>query len=274
MWTSSLRVNGRFVIAASADPSNLAAECTRAWRLRCPAAVDIESDYLSIDHLLSIYPEPGKRKGVELRTEAELAAGSHVGWVEGLLTNTHPDSTGVGSAFQLCEEPPVYIDTSEAGSLVTFINEEFLAPNCTATFVLHRGQLRIQVTTNCTVPAGCALSMCYRSVKPENFRRELELHSWGRSLTPSGQLSTGLRHCANRRYHSAEAPGLTSMLCVECTARLSRAVAFCSDSCFASHVADHASDDPEDLQMSTPARANHAKPVITRLMTPRACSRM
>jgi hypothetical protein len=268
MRRTDVRINGRFLISASSDPGGLSALCAR----RCPDVVRDDSEFPCIDDCLSLFPEPGKGKGFGVRTEIDLAAGAHVGWVEGLVTLIHPGRIGESFSYQLSENPNVYFDSGEMGSLVTFINEDLSTPNCVAARVVHHNQMRIRVSTCRPVPAGSALSLSYRLIPAERLRLESSKHHWGRAVTPAGQLSTGLRHCANRRYHVSDAPK-TSMLCVECSAHFSRAVSFCSDSCFSSHVADHASDDPEDVLMCTPVRANNVKPVVTRLMTPRSSSR-
>ena len=157
--------------------------------------------------------------------------------------------------------------------MCTFINEDVLDPNCVATTVLHRGKLKIRVTTTCEVSAGSSLSLNYRALSSDAVRLVSLGHRWGRALTPSGQLSTGTRRCANSRYHASGPRPLTSMLCVDCTAAQGRFVGYCCDGCFDSHVADFASDDPADREMCRPVRANNVKAVATRVMTPRASSR-
>ncbi len=266
MMFGGAKVNGRRIVYESSDPEGLAALCARSWLAEHPGRVSDDSEYPFNDSYLSMVPESGRGKGVGLRTEISVPSGFHVGWVEGVLTRLHPDTIGEAYSFQLCERPVVYIDSGTQGSLVTLINEDVYDPNCVAEALVHRGRLRIRVTTNRSLEAGSLLSLSYRRTDRKAFERELEAHHWGRALTPAGIVSNGTRLCANRRYHAASPPPLTAMLCVECSEFFQRAAPFCCVACFASHVADHASSDPDDVLMCTPLKSNGSKPVRTQRM--------
>ena len=261
-------INGRRIVQKSVDPSGLAAQCARSWLVRHAPLRSDNSAYPCVDSVLSISPEAGKGKGFGIFTTVDLPSGSHVGWVEGELTLIHPDPYGTSYSFQLYDDPPVYVDSGVFGSLVTLINEDVITPNCTARALVHRGLLRIQVSTNRLLVAGSVLSLSYRDVDPASITREFASHHWGRVMGPSGGIGTGTRRCANRRYHPTHPPQ-TSLVCMECSQRFSLPTSFCSEACFASHVADHASADTSDIDMCTPLRTGHSGPVKTRAAAPK-----
>ena len=273
MLSVSFRVNGRAIISESVDPSNLGGLCAISWLRSHPFSGSIDTEFPNTDAMFSVFAEPGKGKEVGLRTDFDLPAGAHVGWVEGTLTRIHPNDFGSSYSFQLSDEPVVFIDSGLRGSLVTLINEDVFAPNCAAEALVHCGRLRIRVSTLRPLVAGTALSLSYRRSNADALAREAVMHHWGNTVTPSGTINSGTRLCANHRYHAggSKTP-LTSLVCVECSERFARATPFCSLACFASHVADHASVDTSDVLLCTPLRSNGAKPVITRLLTARALS--
>jgi hypothetical protein len=69
------------------------------------------------------------------------------------VTRSHPDRVGESFSFELSDNPHVYIDSGKEGSLVTFINEDVLSPNCVAVTMVHRGLLRIRVSTTSDLEA-------------------------------------------------------------------------------------------------------------------------
>jgi hypothetical protein len=272
----AIYISGRVLLHVSDDPDGLASLCVRPWLAQNPEARSDNSLYPELRHALTFCAEPGKGKGVGVRALTDIPAGTHIGWVEGLVTRRPPTIVGEAFSFQLSHEPPVFVDAMQGGSLATFINEDLVNPNCESITGVYGNKLRIRIVTIRRVDAGAVLSLSYRgsSVPSEMVLAEETKHHWGKSLAPDGTLSHNTRACANRRYHASGPIPLTSMLCVECTAFYGgHAIPFCSDACFRSHVADWASADTADRTFCAPRRAHYAKPLLTRAVTPRAAAR-
>ena len=271
----SIFINGRELVNHSVDPGGLSAACALAYLARNPSERSDSTIYDDPERMFTFFPEPGKGKGIGVRALVDVDAGAHVGFMEGLVTLVPPSLLGEAFSIQLSRSPDVFVDSGSRGSLATFINEDLTNPNCLVSTGVFDGKLRIRVTTARRIEAGTALSLNYRGdVAGDAVSRERAHHSWGKSLAPDGSFSHNTRVCANRRYHAATPPPLTSMLCVECTEFYGGcAVSMCGDACFGSHVADWASPDPADRSFCAPRRTYRGAPLLTKRITPRASAR-
>ena len=267
-------INDRELLYASSDPNDLLSTCARDFLARHPTERSDNTAYTDPDKRLSFFAEPGKGKGIGVKALVDLKIGTHVGFVEGLVTTVPPSTLSESFSFQLFDSPDVYCDSLSGGSLATFINENIVSPNCTAQKGVYGGKLRIRVVVSSFVSAGTALSLSYRGdVSPGSVLIESRKHNWGKSLAPDGSFSHNTRVCANRRYHASTPAPLTSWLCIDCTSFYDGcAIPLCSEACFRSHVSDWASGDPADRTFCAPRRAYHAKPLLTKAVMPRPSS--
>jgi hypothetical protein len=267
-------INDRELLYASSDPNDLLSSCARTFLSRHPSERSDDTVYAEPVRWFSFFAEPGKGKGIGVKALVNLKIGTHVGFVEGLVTKVPPSTLSESFSFQLFDSPDVFCDSLSGGSLATFINENIVSPNCTAQKGVFGGKLRIRVVVSSYVQAGTALSLSYRGdVSLGSVLTESPKHNWGKSLAPDGSLSHNTRVCANRRYHASVPAPLTSWLCIDCTSFYGGcAIPLCSEACFRSHVADWASGNLEDRTFCAPRRAYHAKPLLTKAVMPRPSS--